>query len=66
MFLAVDCGNCREGFPWDSDALVSAARRLLSAVDSVHLKGIYTHCGDSYQGEGVQGVKKAMDEGVHF
>jgi len=55
----VDCGNARCGVPHTNiNALCKIGNKLKEKADTVHSKGIYVHCGDSYYANSLEGVHK--------
>ena len=59
--IKIDCGYHRAGFPPDSEAALSLARKIHS---SKHLdfEGILTHAGQSYACKNIREIKQAASE----
>ncbi len=62
VWLKIDVGSGRTGFPHaDSDA-ISAIARTLAARDDVHLRGLLAHAGHSYGARGAEAVLEVHEQ----
>ena len=64
IFLKIDCGNAREGFWWQDEDFIYVAKQIASRPESLHLMGIYAHCGNSYTSNDVEQVKKVGNNSI--
>ncbi|XP_028409039.1 uncharacterized protein LOC114531621 isoform X2 [Dendronephthya gigantea] len=56
VLLMVDCGNKRDGVPYNSDEALKMVEKI-SSLTNAEFSGIYTHYGASYQCRGADEIK---------
>jgi len=54
VFVKIDTGYHRAGVEPDSEPFWAVVRKLTQQQDKIHLRGIYSHLGNSYDGDSVE------------
>jgi len=61
VFMKLNCENGRAGVDHDSEVAITLAKSL-HGMSNIKFKGVYAHCGDTYDAKNVFEVQKVADK----